>query len=192
MDSKLSIAEIKRNIAEKNKTDRIMWFSMWFLAAVATFGLAFLPMFYLLIERRNKHFSRQRELERLLIAHFKLDDEILYAGEVPAKRNSLLWAASIPLVFPAFIIAYFLSKDINMHDRRQRLIFQKLGVSESAGSSSNINIKKCSLIALLTLGLGIIYWLYKIFNSYNFHFKEQWMMEDRLIKLIEQGEKLDD
>lgn len=189
MDNKLTIVEIKRNVAEKTKTDRIMWFSMWFLAAVATFGLAFFPMFYLLVERRNQHFSRQRELERLLIAHFKIEDKLLDAEEVPARRNSLLWATSIALVFPAFIIAYLLSMDIALHDRRQRFIFQKLGVNESARPSSSINVKKYLLITILTLGLGIIYWLYKIFNSYNFHFKEQWIMEDRLIKLIERGEK---
>ena len=39
------------------KTDRIMWFSMWFLASVASFGIAFFPMFYLMIKRRNKHFQ---------------------------------------------------------------------------------------------------------------------------------------
>ncbi|MCX8177502.1 MAG: hypothetical protein N3F10_04300 [Candidatus Bathyarchaeota archaeon] len=190
MDSKLATVEIKRKIAEK--TDRIMWFSMWFLTAVATFGLAFFPMFYLLVERRNRHFSRQRELESLLIAYFKLEDKILQEEEVPARRNSLLWAASIVFVFPAFIIAYLLSKDITVHDRRQRLFFQKLGVTENAGFSSSINIRKCLLITVLTLGLGIIYWLNKIFNSYNSHFKEQWMVEDKLIKLIEQGEKIND
>ena len=46
------------------KTDRIMWFSMWFLASIASFGLAFFPMFYLMIKRRNKHFQRHIENEK--------------------------------------------------------------------------------------------------------------------------------
>ena len=71
MGNRLIIARIRENLANRNKTDRIMWFSMWFLTSVATFGLAFFPMIYLLVDRRNKHFKRQKELEALLIAYFK-------------------------------------------------------------------------------------------------------------------------
>src|SRR4030065_1232176 len=47
--------------------DRIMWFSMWFLASVATFGIAFFPMFYFLLDRRNRHFQRQYNLEKQVV-----------------------------------------------------------------------------------------------------------------------------
>ncbi|MEM3161853.1 MAG: hypothetical protein QW056_02535 [Candidatus Bathyarchaeia archaeon] len=192
MDSKSITVEIKRNVAERTKTDRIMWFSMWFLVAVATFGLAFFPMFYLLVERRNKHFLRQRKLEKLLIAHFKLGDDIFDVVDAPAKRNSLLWALSVVFVLPIFVIAYLLSRDIAVHNRRQCLIFQKLELRKGMEQPSSINIKKCLFITVLTLGLGIIYWIYKIFNSYNSHFKEQWIIEDTLIEQIEKGEKFND
>ena len=41
-----------------------MWFSMWFLGAVVTFGIAFFPMFYRLVDGRNKHFQHEKELEK--------------------------------------------------------------------------------------------------------------------------------
>src|SRR4030065_1495258 len=47
--------------------DRIMWFSMWFLASIATFGIAFFPMFYFFIDRRNRHFQRQYNLEKQVV-----------------------------------------------------------------------------------------------------------------------------
>ena len=40
----------------KVEGDRKVWFSMWFLGAVVTFGVAFFPMFYRLVDGRNRHF----------------------------------------------------------------------------------------------------------------------------------------
>ena len=52
-------------------SDRKIWFSMWFLAAIVTFGLAFFPMFYRLIEGRNKHFQREAKLENQVAAYLR-------------------------------------------------------------------------------------------------------------------------
>jgi hypothetical protein len=43
--------------------EQVTWFSMWFLASVASFGIAFFPMFYRLVESRNRHFRREEQLE---------------------------------------------------------------------------------------------------------------------------------
>ncbi len=103
------------------------------------------------------------------------------------KRNSLVWSLSIVLIFPIFVVAYFLSKDLVLHEERQRRLFESL-LKEKSFEASSINIKRCILITGATLGLGMVYWLYKIFNSYNRHFKEQWMIEDKAVKLLEKGE----
>ncbi len=176
---------IKENILLRTKTDRIMWFSMWFLTAVATFGLAFYPMFYLLIERRNKHFARQKKLEELIVAHLKEKGEDLKIEENSlAERKAIVWTLSITLIFPVFIIAYLLSKDLVSHEKKQRMTLGSMLKGKSF-EASTINIKECILITVITLGLGILYWIYKIFNSYNRHFKEQWMIEDEIVKLLE-------
>jgi hypothetical protein len=50
-----------------------------------------------------------------------------------------------------------------------------------------ISIKFYAAITLATLGVGVTYWFYKIFNEYNKHFKAQWKIEDRIVELLEKG-----
>jgi hypothetical protein len=168
----------------RTETDRIMWFSMWFLGSIATFGLAFFPMFYYLIERRNKHFARQRELEELVMTYLKSKGkEPQLLTETLPTRNARLWTASIILVFPAFLIAYFLSKDFSLHEKRQQALFWNL-FQDAKFQLHDINVKSHVVITVATLGFGIVYWLYKIFNSYNNHFKEQWKIEEEIVRLM--------
>ena len=61
---KQTLPEIEQNIASRKETDRIMWFSWWAVISVASFGIAFFPMFYLMIKRRNKHFQKHIENEK--------------------------------------------------------------------------------------------------------------------------------
>jgi hypothetical protein len=49
-----------------------------------------------------------------------------------------------------------------------------------------IPIKKYVLVTIVTLGLGIVYWLYKIINMYNVHFKFQREIEKEIAKLMEE------
>lgn len=177
--------KIKKNILKRASTDRIMWFSMWFLLSIITFGLALFPMLYLLIERRNRHFQRQKELENLLLSTLKnrglnLETETNSVYD----RKALLWALSAFLVAPVFLAAYSLSKDLLSHEKRQTAFFRKIFPDEDI-IEQKISLKFCLIITLATLGLGIIYWFYKIFNAYNNHFKEQWKIEDKIIELLE-------
>jgi len=182
---KTYIEEIKRNISERRKSDKIMWFSMWFLLSIITFGLTLFPMVYFLIERRNRHFQRQENLERLLVSALKEEGVNLKieAAPPPCKRKALLWTVSIPLIVPIFLISYYLCEDLHLHEKRQKIFFGKIFPGENI-LEQKINSKLYLVITIGTLGFGIIYWLYKIFNAYNTHFKEQWRIEDRLIELL--------
>ena len=55
----------------KSYTDKKMWFSMWFLGAIVTFGLAFFPMFYRLVDGRNRHFRKEDEFEAQIVEYLK-------------------------------------------------------------------------------------------------------------------------
>ncbi len=55
----------------KVEGDRKVWFSMWFLGAIVTFGVAFFPMFYRLVEGRNRHFQNEAEFEKQVAAYLK-------------------------------------------------------------------------------------------------------------------------
>ncbi len=179
--------KIKKNILKRASTDKIMWFSMWFLLSIITFGLALFPMLYLLIERRNRHFQRQRELENLLLSALK-EKGVNLETETDSfyDRKALLWALSAVLIVPIFLAAYFLSKDLLLHEKRQTALFRKIFPDEDI-AEQKISLKFCLIITFVTLGFGIIYWFYKIFNAYNKHFKEQWKIEDKIIELFERN-----
>ena len=42
------------------------------------------------------------------------------------------------------------------------------------------------LITLVTLGVGVVYWLYKVVNLYNAHFKAHLQVEKELGRLMEE------
>lgn len=187
MENPEVLGRVRENILKRTSTDRVMWFSMWFLLSVITFGSAFFPMLYLLIERRNKHFLRQKELEDILISelknripNFEIENDYFY------ERSPLLWIISIIFIVPIFFIAYFLSKDLLLHEKRQMALFRKIFPEEEI-LEQKINIKLCLAVTIATCGVGIIYWFYKIFNSYNIHFKEQWKIEDKIAKMFEEA-----
>jgi len=160
--------------------DRKIWFSMWFLGSIASFGLAFFPMFYFSVERRNGHFKRDWEFEQKVAAFFNKE----WHPTSSPERNAKLWAASIILVVPVFAITYLLSKDLLLHEKRQRE-FLTIFLPSWNHMSQSIPIRRYALITLVTLGFGVIYWLYKVVNVYNNHFKEQRHIEYEIGKLME-------
>ena len=177
----------------RTETDRIMWFSMWFLTSIATFGLAFFPMFYRLIDSRNKHFRCESDLEKQIVAFLrKQGKEPPATSEDFREMNAKAWAASIILVIPVFAITYLLSRDLVTHEKRQDA-FLASAFPERMFMPQTIPIQKYALITVVTLGLGIMYWLYKVVNLYNAHFKAQREVEKKILKLMEEknvGESL--
>jgi len=187
MENQEIVGKIRENLQKRTKTDKIMWFSMWFLVSIITFGLALLPMIYCLVERRNRHFRRQKELEDLILTILKSKGTNLeIEQESFHERNSLLWASSIILIVPIFAVAFLLSKDLLLHEQRQAFLFRKMFPDEKF-VERKISLKFYAATTLATLGVGAIYWFYKIFNEYNKHFKEQWKIEDRIVELLEKG-----
>ncbi len=159
---------------------------MWFLASIATFGAAFFLMFYRLIESRNKHFHRESDLEK------QIGDFLRKQGkETPttlssfSKMNAKTWAASIILVVPVFVLTYLLSRDLLKHEKHQDEFLVR-AFPERIFMPQMIPIRKYGLITIFTLGLGIVYWLYKIVNMYNAHFKAHQELEKEIARLVEE------
>ncbi len=170
----------------RTETDRTLWFSMWFLASIATFGAAFFPMFYRLIESRNNHFRRQADLEEQITVFLKKQGkEPPATSDSFSEMNAKAWAAAIILVIPVFAIAYLLSRDLLVHEKRQDM-FLASAFPERMFMSQTIPIRKYALITIVTLGVGIVYWLYKITNMYNAHFKVHREVEKEIVKLMEE------
>ena len=170
----------------KVDADRKMWFSMWFLAAIATFGLAFFPMFYRLLEGRNRHFKRDAELERQVVEHLRSEGkEAPPLNERFHERNAKAWAVSVILVFPVFVVTYLLSRDLLVHERNQDA-FLAAAFPSRMFMPQTIPIKTYALITIFTLGIGEVYWLYKVVNLYNAHFKAQSQVEKEIDRLMEE------
>jgi len=177
--------EIKMQTTIYNPRERVIWFSMWFLASVATFGAALFPMFHRLVDSRNRHLRREAELEQQIAQWLRKQGKQPPATvECPSAMNAKAWTASIILIIPAFIIIYYLSKDLQAHEIHQDA-FLAAAFPERMFMPQTIPIKKYVLISIVTLGVGGIYWLYKLVNLYNAHFKAQWQVEKEIARLME-------
>ncbi len=158
---------------------------MWFLGAIASFGAVFFPMFYRLIDSRNKHFRREAKLEAQISQWLAKQGKEAPAAACPADMKAKAWAASIILVIPAVIIAYHLSRDLYVHEKHQDM-FLATAFPQRMFMPQTIPIKKYALITIVTLGVGGVYWLYRVINLYNAHFKAQWKVEKEITRLMEE------
>lgn len=164
----------------ESETDRKVWFSMWFLGGIVTFGLAFFPMFYRLIKGRNRHFQKEVKFEHKVAVYLKG-----HGKEPPSQTqrfkamNARLWAASIIFVVPAWVILYLLSRDLIAHEQEQDK-FLVAAFPERMFMPQTIPIKTYVLITIVTLGIGGVYWLYKVTNLYNAHFKAHLQVEKEI------------
>jgi hypothetical protein len=199
------LTEIEKNIEARKETDRVMWFSMWFLLSVASFGIAWFPMIYFLIKRRNAHFLRQETLENLVLSSLgrnrKEGPRRQNSSHVSAEndnptlpRNAQTWALSTLLVFPTFYVLYFLEKDLQKHEEHEHTFLKEtvsltheleLGINpDDFLTTEKLALDKYLVLNIATCGFAAIYWLYRIFNDYNRHFKRQGKLEDELLKFF--------
>jgi len=198
--------EIEQNIKSRKETDRIMWFSMWAVLSVASFGIAWFPMIYYMIKRRNAHFSRQEKLETLILSKLKKtqspEKSPLDSSKTKnqgSSRNAEAWTLSTLLIFPAFYIFYFLKSDLRKHEEHEHdFLVEVIALAKDSGVPLNIHgftatpsfpLDKYLVLSVVTFGLAAAYWLYRIFNDYNSHFKMQWKNEDELLSFLKAIDK---
>ncbi|MCJ7614072.1 hypothetical protein MUO71_04845, partial [Candidatus Bathyarchaeota archaeon] len=104
---KQTLPEIEQNIASRKETDKIMWFSMWAILSVASFGIVWFPMIYYSIKRRNTHFSRQEKLEALILSKLRktqspektASDSSETKNQLPS-RDAGAWTIATFLIVP--------------------------------------------------------------------------------------------
>ena len=166
--------------------DQKVWFSMWFLGAVVTFGAAFFPMFYRLVEGRNRHFQNEAQFEQHITTYLKGKNKQPPQAIKPVKqRNAKLWAASIILIVPAFVIIYQLNKDLISHEKQQDA-YLGAALPERVFMPQTVPLTTYVLLTIATLGVGAVYWLYKTVNLYNAHYKAHLSVEKELNRLMEE------
>ena len=169
----------------KVNADKKIWFSMWFLGAIVTFGVAFFPLFYRLVEGRNKHIQHEAEFEKQIAQHLeKQGKKLPTTSKHLVKMHAKAWAVSIILVVPVFVVVYLLSRDLLAHERNEDA-FLASAFPQRMFMPQTIPIKTYVLITICTLGVGVVYWLYKVVNLYNAHYKAELQVEKEIGKLME-------
>jgi hypothetical protein len=170
----------------KKYADRKVWFSMWFLGAIVTFGVAFFPMFHRLVAGRNAHLQMQAEIEAKMADYLKSKGKQLPSPRsIPKNRNSKLWATSIILIIPAFVLMYLLTRDLIKHEKQEDTYLQA-ALPERVFMTQTIPQTTYVLITIVTLGVGGVYWLYKIVNLYNQHYKADLIVEKEINRILEE------
>jgi hypothetical protein len=198
---KQTLLEIEQNIKSRKETDRIMWFSMWAVLSVASFGIAWFPMIYYLIKRRNAHFARQEKLETLILSRLKKTESpekpLSDSSETKVQassRNAHAWTLSTLLILPVFYVFYFLKSDLRKHEGHEHdFLVEIIALAKDSEVPLNIHgfsntpsfpLNNYLVLNVVTFGLASAYWLYRLFNDYNNHFKMQWKNEDELISFL--------
>ena len=203
---KQTLPEIEQNIASRKETDKIMWFSMWAILSVASFGIAWFPMIYYSVKRRNTHFLRQEKLEDLILSKLRKtqtpEKTALDSSETKnllPSRDAGAWTIVTLLIVPDFYLFYSLKRDLHKHEEHEHEFLAEVialakdsGVTlsiQSYGTTPSFPRSKYIVLSVVTLGLAAAYWLYRIFNDYNSHFKMQWIIEDELLRFLKELDK---
>lgn len=171
---------------------------MWAVLAVASFGVAWFPMIYYSIKRRNDHFVRQRKLEKLVRDKLGINSNEL-ENDVSKLKNATLWTVATVLIVPAFYLFYSLKKDLQEHEMVEHIFLSDV-MTVAKESSVPLDVQsftttpyfptgKYVFLSVVSCGLAAAYWLYRLFNDYNNHFKMQWIIEDELLRFLKEFDK---
>lgn len=174
---------------------------MWVILSVASLGIAWFPMVYYLIKRRNAHFQRQEKLQTIILSTLsktknggKLVSISKKIESLGKSRKAWEWTFMSILIIPAFYVFYFLKSDLAKHEEQEHdFLVEVIGLAKDSGIPLDIHgftatksfpTGKYLVLSVVTLGLAAAYWLYRIFNDYNNHFKMQWKIEDELLSFF--------
>jgi hypothetical protein len=171
-----------------------------------------------LVQRRDEHFRRDAILRQGMeeyLAALSLGKQVdlnverwtmntLHIGATTNDRSAGLWAmlvgliAIIPIIGIIFLFysQYFLTKDVQEHDGKQRLFNQyfQAGLMKAGKITQPIadwqplpkrDISAYVILTILTLGLFLPQWWYVNIQDMNTHLKNQTEFENRLIQLLQ-------
>ena len=182
------------------------------LASVLNLVVAII-LTYMLVNRRYTHFKRQKFLSEDIISAVSLlaknqeaDIEVELSALERAKKEAdveeidktaILWALLAAFVpFVNLYVYYFLMNDLYRHERREDGFWEntsktldKLGVNFSVPKrtppTQNRSFVLYLILAIITLGMFYVYWIYVLLKDPNEHFKYHIQIENQLINALE-------
>jgi len=184
-----------------------------FLLTGLLFFAVYIILTYMLVNRRNTHFTRQQFLSEDTIKTIKslaekkeidvesslspIERTVREANAEETKKDAVLWAvlsAFIPIV--SWFVNYFLMKDFYSHERREDGLWDdlsrtlnKLGANFSAPrrieAMPNRSFALYLILTIITMGLFGVYWIYVLLKDPNEHFKYHVQIENQLLNALE-------
>jgi hypothetical protein len=168
---------------------------------------------YILVNRRNTHFTRQQFLYEDVTVSLKslaekkgIDLKVnLYSIQKTGsetkteetKKDALLWAfLSSFIPFVSWFVNYFLMNNFYNHERREDEFWEninnalkKLGSSLSLPQRieaiPNRSFSLYLILSIITVGFFGIYWVFILIKDPNVHFKYHVQVENHLISAFE-------
>lgn len=182
------------------------------IAGTLLFALLYAVLVYKLVSRQNEHLKREVVLRSAMINYLREKareqyKEQMIAGQISTmesinqeasykeqENSALLFTimAFIPIL--DLYVLYVLTKYPFEHDSRWHAFTQQ---AQYALGQVGINIATPSwktlprrsfwlylILTIITLGIFGIYWLYKLIDDPNEHYKAQWQFEDQLMSQL--------
>ena len=183
--------------------------ALYGFAVIVFFGVLFLGAvsFYYMIDRRNRHFSRQQLLFSTLHKYlstkapqsqsvaqvgFLAEDSSSQEGSRPAGLWALLFMFVTPII--GLILSYCLTQDLHKHDQLQSKFQAALppALAEVGYGQQNLPAYKARggdpvlfiILSAITGGLFWVYWYFTLLRDYNGHFADQARFEDQLLSVL--------
>jgi len=183
--------------------------ALYGFAVIVFFGVLFLGAvsFYYMIDRRNRHFSRQQLLFSTLHKYlstkapqsqsvaqvgFLAEDSSSQEGSRPAGLWTLLFMFVTPII--GLILSYCLTQDLHKHDQLQSKFQAALppALAEVGYGQQNLPAYKARggdpvlfiILSVITGGLFWVYWYFTLLRDYNGHFADQARFEDQLLSVL--------
>ncbi len=186
-------------------------FALYGFALIAVYVVLLVGAFALLyfIDRRNKHFMRQKLLFAATCSYLQArggstfgegvgkltqlaDDSMVEEQDRPAGLWAILYVFVTPIV--GLVIAYSLTQDLRKHEERQGeyqqtldLAFEEAGVTRPSFATykpHNRDPMVYLILTAITAGIFWIYWFYVLLKDYNEHFRDQWVFEDQILSSL--------
>ena len=183
--------------------------ALYGLAVIVFFGVLFLGAvsFYYMIDRRNRHFSRQQllfsTLHQYLASKVPQSESVTQLGFLAedsshqeSPRPAGLWALLFMFVnlIIGLILSYCLTQDLHKHDELQSKFQAALppALAEAGYAQPNLPAYKPRggdpvlflILSAITGGLFWVYWYYTLLRDYNAHFADQARFEDQLLGIL--------
>jgi hypothetical protein len=198
--------------AELQQLLEMPWFTVG-LTNLITYSVS-LVFTYFLVNRRTTHFKRQNWLFTEIISSIRsvattkddvdvteelmlLEQNVNQANADKTEKNPILWAVlSTFIPFLALYVYYFMMTDFYNHEQFENKFWEttsntlnKLGINFSVPQRTqpmqNRSFVMYFILAIVTVGIFGVYWLYVLVNDPNTHFKQHVPVETQLLSALE-------